>query len=618
MFFGAGCRVCFITGSCIFNPSAGRQISFFLNCFVPVADKDILIMEKPSYAQLLQKISLLEKQLVSIPGKLLDDPLAGCGRDIAEHRKPETKLKESETKFKTLFNGLSDAVFVHPFSEEGFENFVEVNDMACTRYGYTREELLQMSPQMLLLDPKGQGLGSVQDRRHLMKMGKRTFETLNKKKNNEIFPVEIISSIFEIKGKKMILSTTRDITDRRQSEKERVEAVKFAAEREKYALVGQIAGKMAHDFNNILGGIMGHAELSLMDSNEPKISESLEIILQQTLRGKSLTKNLVVFARDQEPREEYFNINEKIDLVLSLLKNDLDPIMVSRNFQWDIPVLLADPGMIEHSLVNIIQNAIHALSLAKTPKLTIKTRSKENCIKIEIIDNGCGIPTQFHKKIYAPSFTLKGGKDIRNAYLADIKGTGYGMANVKKYIEKHRGEISFHSREGEGTAFVLSIPLIQKKLTQNEKKRIEQKQVTKDKKILLVEDETAISSVQQKILTQEPFGHHVIVAGTGQEAVEAFDKEEFDLVSLDYILPGSLNGLDVYKHIRRRNRLVPILFVSGNIDFLESIEDIRASDSCMDHISKPCENIVFADAVNSWLGPMPQGPFAGVSIGAPK
>ncbi|MBA3013097.1 MAG: response regulator, partial [Desulfobacula sp.] len=497
---------------------------------------------------------------------------------------------------------LVDAVFVHPFSREGFKNFIEVNDIACTLYGYTREEFLQMSPQSLLLDPKGKGMGSAVDRQILMQMGKRTFETLNKRKDNEIFPVEITSSVFEFHGEKMILSMTRDITDRRQSEKERADAVKFGAEQEKYALVGQIAGKMAHDFNNILGGIMGNAELSLMEAREPEVRESLEIILKQTHRGRNLTKNLVAFARDQEPREEYFNINKAINLVVSLLKTDLGRIRVTRNFQSDIPELLADPGMIEQALVNLIQNSIHAMGRTKTPLLTLQTRVKETCLEIEISDNGCGIPDLYHKKVYDPSFTLKGSKDIRGDYLPDIKGTGYGMANVKKYLEKHHGSIRFSSQEGKGTTFVLTLPLTKKDLTSREKERIASKPVIKQKRILLVEDEIAISSVQEKILSQEPFGHRVTVAGTGQDAVEIFDREKFDLVSLDYILPGPLNGLDVYKHIRRRDKKIPIVFISGNIGFLESMEDIRDSDPRMDHLSKPCENIVFADTINSWLG----------------
>jgi len=526
----------------------------------------------------------------------------GCARDITEQKKAQAALAENERKFKTLFNGLADAVFLHPFSKTGFKNFVEVNDIACTLYGYTRDEFLQMSPQALLLDPKDKGMGSALDRQLLMQMGKRTFETLNRKKNNEIIPVELNSSIFKFHGETMILTTVRDITDRRQSEKKRVEAVKFAAEQEKYALVGQIAGKMAHDFNNILGGIMGNAELSLMDATEPEIRENLNIIVQQTHRGKNLTKNLVAFARDQEPREEYFNINEKIDLVISLLKKDLNSILVIRDFQQDIPELLADPGMIEHALVNLIQNAIHAMGRIKMPRLLMKTRNKDERLVIEIMDNGCGIPVKFHKKIYTPSFTLKGSKDTRGVYASDIKGTGYGMANVKKYIEKHHGTISFESQEGEGTCFVLSIPLIQKELTIMEKSRIARQQIITHKKILLVEDEIAISSVQKKILSQTPFNHEVTLAGTGQDAVKAFDKGVFDLVSLDYLLPGALNGLDVYKHIRRRDKNIPIIFISGNIEFLESMEEIRVSDPHMDHLSKPCENVVFADAINSWLG----------------
>ncbi len=102
-------------------------------------------------------------------------------------------------------------------------------------------------------------------------------------------------------------------------------------------------------------------------------------------------------------------------------------------------------------------------------------------------------------------------------------------------------------------------------------------------------------------LSHSPFNHQVVVAGTGQEAIEAFDRETFDLVSLDYILPGRLNGLDVYSHIRRKNTRIPIVFLSGNISFLESMKDLKAEDPLMDNLSKPCENIVFVDTINAWL-----------------
>ncbi|MCG8634797.1 MAG: PAS domain S-box protein [Desulfobacterales bacterium] len=527
--------------------------------------------------------------------------IRACFTDLSDRRSAEVALRENETRFRTLFNGFNDAVFVHPFADRGFKNFVEVNDVACDWYGYTRDELLEMTPQDLILDPEGKGMGSEESRQNLKMVRKRTIETLNKKKNNEIFPVEISSSIFEFHGEQMILSTVRDITDRRQTEKERADAVKFAAEQEKYALVGQVAGKMAHDFNNILGGIMGNAEFSLMDCKDPDIKNTLEIILDQTLRGKNLTKNLVAFARDQEPKEEFFSLNEKMELVLSLMKKDLERVRVVRQFSSNLPELLADPGMIEHALVNLIQNAVHAMSKKANPELRIATAHSVNCLVIEIEDNGCGIPEAYHDRIYTPSFTLKGSKDIRGAYETGIRGTGYGMSNVKKYIQKHRGGIAFTSSENKGTAFTISIPLINKELTRKEKIRMARKQVIQGKKILLVEDEEAISEVQRKILSQAPFNHRVVVAARGQEAIEAFDREDFDLISLDYILPGRLNGMDVYSYIRRTNARVPVIFLSGNIAFIESMKEMQARDNRIDHLSKPCENIVYADTVNEWL-----------------
>ncbi len=524
-----------------------------------------------------------------------------CFTDLTDRRVAEIALKESRARFKTLFNGLNDAVFFHPFAEKGFKNFVEVNDVACQWYGYSRQEFLQMSPQDLILDTEGRGMGSEENRTVLRQLGKRTIESLTRKKNGEIFPVEISSSMFEFHGESMVLSAVRDITDRRQSEKERSDAVKFAAEQEKYALVGQVAGKMAHDFNNILGAIMGNAELSLLECEDREIRRTLETILVQTQRGKNLTRNLTAFALDQEPKEEYFNINQKIDLVLSLLEKDLDGIRVTCKLSSDPPELLADPGMIEHALVNLVQNSIHALSRTKDPLIEISTWFFQDSLFVEIRDNGCGIPEIYHKRIYTPAFTLKGSRDVKGVYADGIRGSGYGMANVKKYIQKHRGRIEFTSLEGEGTCFVLGIPLIQKDLTDTERHRMAGKTVIRGKRILLVEDEKAISAVQKKILTHPPFNHEVVLAGTGQDAVTAFDTGAFDLVSLDYILPGRLNGLDVYSHIRRADTNVPIIFVSGNMAFLESMEDLKARDPMMDHLAKPCENIVFADTVNAWL-----------------
>lgn len=388
----------------------------------------------------------------------------------------------------------------------------------------------------------------------------------------------------------------------KKSEEEKRKSQEHAAEQEKFALIGQIAGKMAHDFNNVLGAIMGNTELTLLDCKDEDIRETLKLILGQTERGKNLTMNLIAFAKDQEPKQEFFQISEKIDLAVSLLKKELGNITVTRNYELGMAELLADPGMIEHTLINLLQNSYHALMKNNlNPRISIQTYTRDEMICIEIEDNGCGIPKEHQGSIFTPSFTLKGSQDFTGSYQEGIKGTGYGMSNVKKYIEKHNGEITFKSDTEKGTIFILLLPIIKNDLSIKEKEQIHNKQVYKGKRILLVEDEQPISNVQFRILSGEPFNHHVDVACNGRMALDYFDKNTYDIISLDYFLPGDINGMDVYHHVRKKDENIPIIFVSGNIQFLESMRCLRSKDPKIDNLSKPCRNVMYVNKINEWL-----------------
>jgi signal transduction histidine kinase/CheY-like chemotaxis protein len=392
-----------------------------------------------------------------------------------------------------------------------------------------------------------------------------------------------------------------EISEHKRTQEEKINAQKIAGEQKKLALVGQVAGKMAHDFNNILGIIMGTAELAIMDCKNAEIKKSLKLIFDQTLRGKNLTKNLVAFAKSQEPKQNFFKINEKIDLVIDLLQKDLEAIELIKENKPGVPDLLADPGMIEHALVNLVQNSIHAVGMVKKPRIIVRSFCLDDYICFEIEDNGCGIPKDYLENIYDPSFTLKGSKDITRSYKHDIKGTGYGMSNVKKYVEQHKGIIEVESIFGSGTTFTIRLPVIKKELTKEEKIEIRKETAQFKKNVLLVEDESAILDVQYRVLTQDPCRHKVATALNGKAALDLFDKNEYDLVSLDYILPGNMNGMDVYNHIRTKDKTIPILFVSGNIDFLESIKELRQNDANIDHLSKPCQNRDYLNSINGLL-----------------
>ena len=526
--------------------------------------------------------------------------------DITERKKMEIALQESEEKYRHLIEKLDDIIWTVDLNL----NTTYVSPSVEKNLGFTPEERLVQNPadqmtqssykniaELLIKElNREQEPGINPDRRVRIEI------EYYHKNGATLWFENIISGLRDKNG---ILcgfhGVARDISERNIVENEKIKTQKIIEEQKKLALVGQVAGKMAHDFNNILGIIMGNTELTLLDCQEPETRKTLELIFEQTIHGKNLTKNLVAFARDQEPKQEFFRISEKIDLVLNLMRKDLEGIELRKEESQGVPELLADPGMIEHALVNLIQNSIHALSMVEHPRITLRTYSLDNKICFEIEDNGCGISKENLGNIYGPSFTLKGSRDVTGSYKSGIKGTGYGMANVKKYVEQHKGSISIESEVGVGATFTICLPVIKKELTTKEKAELKKEITQFEKYILLVEDEAAISDVQYRILTSEPCNHKVDVAHNGQMAKDLFERNTYDFVSLDYVLPGGINGMDVYHHIRKTNQTVPVLFISGNIEFLESIKELKQKDAYIDHLSKPCQNKDYVNGINELL-----------------
>ncbi|MCM2286683.1 MAG: ATP-binding protein [Desulfobacula sp.] len=531
------------------------------------------------------------KDRVLMSGK---DEIASLSLDINQMLE---KLRENEKRYHTLFESASDPILL--LKED---LIVDCNLKALEFFGCEKNQMIGKNPGFFSPETQPDGEPSILKFRKMMEtsLAKDVFllEWLYLKNDNTVFETEMNLARIDLPSGNHIQAIIRDITERKQSETDRLKAQKIAADQEKFALIGRIAGKMAHDFNNILGVIMGNAELSLMDCPHDKTRKTLELIFEQTRRGKNMTKNLVAFAKDQEPKQEFFSINDKIDLVLNLMRKDLEGIEVVTEKGLDMPELLADPGMIEHALINLIQNSIHALSLTEAPRITLRTYSRENSVCFEIEDNGCGIPQESLDRIYEPSFTLKGSKDISGSYKAGIKGTGYGMSNIKKYIEQHKGNIAVESKPGARTQFTVSLPVIGQELTIGDKTKTQKGRACFEKYILLVEDENDIAEVQSRILMQAPCNHRVDIAGDGPTAMDLFGRNPYDLVSLDYVLPGDMNGMDVYHHIRSLNKTIPVLFISGNIEFLESIKDLKQKDPCIDHLSKPCQNKEYMDTIS--------------------
>jgi len=534
-----------------------------------------------------------EKQLFKTVGRRISDGL-NTMLLVQELKKANKTLLDSEDQFLKIFHSSPIGIMMTNMAEL---RIISINKSFLNITGYTEKQVLGRSltsDSFLFPREHAPDTDRFKKQEYLQQLDV-IFHTCD----NEPRDGRLSSQWVTINNKQFIIFTVEDITAYKKAELEKQAAHQHAAEQEKYALIGQVAGKMAHDFNNILGAIMGNTEISLMDCEDPEIEQTLELILDQTKKGRALTKNLVVFAKDQEPKQDYFDINEKVNLVLSLIKKDLEGIEVTTYFSRDIPELLGDPGMIENALMNLLHNAIHAMSKTKRPLLIINTLVQDDSIMITIEDNGCGIPKEHQSSIYTPAFTLKDKKDVINAYGKNIKGSGYGLFNVKKIIEKHKGQIQFETHVGQGTYFSISFPVIQKELTSIEIEQVEQSMYYSSKRILIVEDEPSIYNVQSAILSKPPLLHTIDVAVNGQMAIEYLDQNEYDLISMDYQLPGGLNGMDLYTQIREKNSEIPILFVSGNIQFLESVDLLKTKDNNLECLSKPSQNKVYIDYINS-------------------
>jgi len=516
-----------------------------------------------------------------------------------DRKRAETQVLASEKRFRLILEEMAG------ISVQGYDESRQVtfwNTASEKLYGFSRSQAMGKKIEDLII-PSRQKEEIKQLHRRWIDQGEKIPEGEVSRVDKDGKDVPVFSSHVMYKtslGKEMFCIDV-DLAPLKEAENEKIKAQKIAGEQKKLALVGQVAGKMAHDFNNILGIIMGNAELSMLHCKDDRIRKTLELIFNQTLQGRSLTKNLVAFAKDQEPRQTFFNLGSTIQLAVDLLKKDLEGIRVIQTHSPGIPDLLADPGMMEHVLVNLLQNAIHAVSQTQSPCIKISSFASDTHICLDIMDNGCGIPKDQIERIYDPAFTLKGSRDLKGAYQPGIKGTGYGMANVKKYIEQHRGTIILSTEEGKGTGFSIHLPITRKELTSEEIQTIDRKNPAKGKHILVVEDEPAISSVQKAILSQAPCRHQVDIAESGQEAIDLISEHAFDLVSLDYLLPGHISGMDVYHHIRKKDPQVPVMFVSGNIEFLESIKGLKEKDPNMDHLSKPCRNTDYMILVNTML-----------------
>jgi two-component system cell cycle sensor histidine kinase/response regulator CckA len=379
------------------------------------------------------------------------------------------------------------------------------------------------------------------------------------------------------------------------------------AQATKMQVVGQLAGGVAHDFNNILTAIIGHCDLMLM-RHTPGDSDydDIQQIKSNSNRAAGLTRQLLAFSRQQTLRPQVLQLPDVVSEVSHLLKRLLgETVELVVKHGRSLGAIRADPGQLEQVIINLAVNARDAMAAKGGGTLTIRTYSIRadqvaelgsdilpvvDYTALKVTDTGTGIPRNVIGKIWEPFFTTK---EVG-------KGTGLGLSTVYGIVKQSGGFIFADSVPGEWTSFDIYLPVHREEARATKTRKTEK--AKKDElwgsgTVLLVEDEPTVRSVAERALTRH--GYTVITADNGEDALEVLaNGEKIDLLISDVVMPG-MDGPTMVREARESRPELKILFMSGYAE-----EQLRKSIDIenVNFLPKPFSVIELAEAARRAVG----------------
>jgi PAS domain S-box-containing protein len=479
-------------------------------------------------------------------------------RDITQRRSAETALQSSEMLFRSVWENSVDGMRLT--DEKG--DIIAVNDAFC--------KLVEMEASSLERQPftvvyaESENLTEMISR-HRDQFVTRTPEQKGEQKsvlhNGKTVMLEITHSFVEVHGRTLLmLSLFRDVTLQRRLEEQLRQSQKMEA-------IGQLAGGVAHDFNNILTVIHGHASLLGMSELNPTGARSAQQIIQAAERAAGLTRQLLAFSRRQiiQPKRLDMNITvgKMTDMLGRLLGED---VALQLNYSPTPAIVEADSGMMEQVLLNLAVNARDAMPRGGLLAIRIAVVDVDQnhvqrhpearagqFVCVSKSDTGCGIPPENIPRIFEPFFTTK---DIG-------KGTGLGLATVYGIVKQHQGWIEVDSTLGKGTTFRIYIPFLGAVPVNLEIPAAPVSIRGGNETILLVEDEHPVRELVASVL--QKYGYNILQAASGQEAVGVWreHKNQINLLLTDLVMPGNMNGHELADKLRGERSGLKVIFTSG-------------------------------------------------------
>jgi PAS domain S-box-containing protein len=475
----------------------------------------------------------------------------------------ERQLAHEKERFEKTFHSVPVWIVISSL-EEG--SFIEVNETYLRDMGFIRKDVIGKTSKVLesFVDPlirdsiirEIKETGRVREKEVQMKTGKG----------------KIIDTIFSaeklvLEGSEVMLSVTRDITEQKKAEKERDKLHKQLIQAQKMESIGRLAGGVAHDFNNMLGVIMGYTELAI-EKQSPGTSIYFDLIeiMNAAKRSAEITKQLLAFARKQTINPKVIDLNNTVESMLKMIRRligeDIDLV-------WHpchgVSMVNIDPMQVDQVMANLCVNARDAIQ--GVGKIIIETGhgviDEDYCLDhpgflpgqyvvLSISDSGTGIDPSIIENIFDPFFTTKGVG----------QGTGLGLATVYGIVKQNEGFINVYSEKGNGATFKIYLPQHFGEVLALQEDTLKDTPLGKGETVMIVEDDPAILKIGIRIL--EELGYNVLSAAIPGEALNLIKgyTSKIDLLVTDVIMP-EMNGRNLSDNIKILHPDLKVLYMSG-------------------------------------------------------
>ena len=491
--------------------------------------------------------------------------------DIAQRRKAQNALMESERRFRMAIQGLTDhAIFMlDPYGNITHWNMgaqrihqyaaAEIVGEHFSKF-YTEEERQRGEPARALQVAAYEGKHAVEGRRV-------------RRDESEFWAGVVIEAIRDEVGNLVgFVNFTRDITERRHAQASLERAQEQLAQSQKMEALGQLTGSIAHDFNNLLMIVSGHAQLLRRRLNDPKHLQAIEAVHAAANRGESLTRQLLAFSRRQPLNPVIADLKEQIAAVHEMLVGSLRGNVelkcdIAENV-WPVEVDVAE---FELALVNIAVNARDAMPGGGSITLSARNATLKKSdgvdglegdfVALAMTDTGVGIAPDVLPRIFEPFFTTK----------ALGKGTGLGLSQVYGFSQQSGGTVVATSNVGSGTTITIYLPRKHAALARAAEPTAAQATVPGQGTVLVVEDNAEVAAVTASLVEQ--LGYQTLRAENAADALNRLQRgDKIDLVFSDVVMPGSMNGMALAQAISNSYPQIPVLLTSGYSDVVQTAE----------------------------------------------